>query len=60
LAKGIASYPQLQYKNFNILAGDPKQIPEWLTTGIRYLRPKSEDIKEPKKILADYVFIHYV
>jgi hypothetical protein len=51
LAKGIASYPQLHHKKFNILAGDPKQMPEWLTTGIRHLRPKSEDIKEPKKLL---------
>jgi hypothetical protein len=35
-------------KTFNILIEEPKKIPEWLTTGIMYLHPKSEDTKEPK------------
>jgi hypothetical protein len=35
-------------KTFNILIEKPKKMPEWLTTGIMYLLPKSEDTKEPK------------
>jgi hypothetical protein len=34
-------------ETFNILIEEPKKIPEWLTTGITYLLPKSEDTKEP-------------
>jgi hypothetical protein len=34
-------------KTFNILTEEPKKMPEWLTTGITYLLPKSEDTKEP-------------
>jgi hypothetical protein len=37
-------------KTFNILIEEPKKMPEWLTTGITYLLPKSEDTKELKII----------
>jgi len=29
---------------------EPKQMPQWLTTGVTYLLPKSEENKEPKII----------
>jgi hypothetical protein len=45
LAKGIPSYPQLYHK---IHQEEPKQMPDWVTTGITYLPPKSGDTKEPK------------
>jgi hypothetical protein len=35
-------------KIFNTLTVELKQIPNWLTTGIMYLLPISEDTKEPK------------
>jgi hypothetical protein len=38
-------------------------MPEWLTTGITYLLPKSEDTKEPKNyrlIILYYLFINHV
>jgi hypothetical protein len=31
-------------KIFNTIIEEPKQMPEWMTTGITYLLPKSEDI----------------
>jgi hypothetical protein len=35
-------------KFINTIIEEPKQMPEWLTTGITYLHPNSEDTKEPK------------
>jgi hypothetical protein len=35
-------------KTFNILIEEPKKMPKWLTTGIMYLLPTSEETKEPK------------
>jgi hypothetical protein len=32
----------------NIIIEQPQQLPDWLTTGITYLFPKSQDTKEPK------------
>jgi hypothetical protein len=33
-------------KNFNAIIEEPEKAAEWLTTGITYLIPKSEDSKE--------------
>jgi hypothetical protein len=33
-------------KNFNAIMEEPEKIPEWMTTGITYLLPKSGDSKE--------------
>jgi len=33
-------------KNFNAIIKEPEKAPEWLTTGITYLIPKSGDSKE--------------
>jgi hypothetical protein len=35
-------------KFINTITEKPKQMPDWLTTGITYLLPKSGDTKEPK------------
>jgi hypothetical protein len=35
-------------KFINTIIEEPNKIPDWLTTGITYLLPKSEDTKEPK------------
>jgi hypothetical protein len=35
-------------KFINTITEEPKQMPDWLTTGITYLLPKSGDTKEPK------------
>jgi hypothetical protein len=35
-------------KFINIIIEEPKQTPDWLTTGITYLLPKSGDTNEPK------------
>jgi hypothetical protein len=35
-------------KIFNTTREEPKEMPEWLTAGIMYLFPKSEDTKESK------------
>jgi hypothetical protein len=37
-------------KTFNILIKEPKKMSGWLTRGITYLLPKSEDTKDTKKI----------
>jgi hypothetical protein len=39
-------------KTFNILIQEPKEMSEWLTAGITYLLPQSEDTKEPKKFIS--------
>ena len=33
-------------KNFNAIIEEPEKAPDWLTTGITYLVPKSGDRKE--------------
>ena len=33
-------------KNFNAIIEEPEKVPDWLTTGITYLIPKSGDSKE--------------
>jgi len=33
-------------KNFNAIIEEPEKAPDWLTTGITFLIPKSEDSKE--------------
>jgi hypothetical protein len=33
-------------KNFNAIIGEPEKAPDWLTTGVTYLIPKSGDSKE--------------
>ena len=33
-------------KNFNAIIEEPEKAPDWLTTGINYLIPKSGDSKE--------------
>jgi hypothetical protein len=33
-------------KNFNAIMEEQKTVPDWLTTGIIYLLPKSENSKE--------------
>jgi len=33
-------------KSFNAIIEEPEKAPDWLTTGITYLIPKSEDSKE--------------
>jgi len=33
-------------KNFTAIIEEPEKTPDWLTTGITYLRPKSGDSKE--------------
>jgi hypothetical protein len=35
-------------KNFNAITEEPEKAPEWLTTGITYLIPKSGDSKKIK------------
>jgi len=40
LLKGISQ------KNFNAIIEEPEKVPDWLTTGITYLIPKSGDSKE--------------
>jgi hypothetical protein len=35
-------------KFFNTITEEPKQMPDWLTTGITYLLPKSGETKEQK------------
>jgi hypothetical protein len=37
-------------KFINTIIEEPNQMPDWLTTGITYLLPKSGDTKEPKII----------
>ena len=32
----------------NLIVDDPEQIPDWLTEGVTYLLPKSEDTRNPK------------
>jgi len=36
-------------KNFNAMIEEPEKTPDWLTTGITYLIPKSGDSKEVRK-----------
>jgi hypothetical protein len=48
LAEGIPSHSQLYHKILNTIIEEPKQMPDWLTTGITYQLPKSGDTKEPK------------
>jgi len=38
-------------KNFNAIIEEPEKAPEWLTTGITYLIPKSGDSKEVRNYL---------
>ena len=33
-------------KNFNAIKKEPEKVPDWLTTGVTYLLPKSVDSKE--------------
>jgi hypothetical protein len=42
------SCPPLYHKNVHAIEEEPKQMPDWLTTGITYLFLKSDDTKEPK------------
>ena len=35
-------------KNFNVIIEEPEKAPDWLTTGITYLIPKSGDSKEDR------------
>jgi hypothetical protein len=46
-------------KIFNSIVEELRQMPEWMTTGITYLFPKSEHTKEQKNyrhdMLTDYV-----
>ena len=35
-------------KNFNAIIEEPEKAPDWLTTGVTYLIPKSGDSKEVK------------
>jgi hypothetical protein len=37
---------------FNTITEKPKEMPDWLSTGIICVLPKSEDTKEPKKNLT--------
>ena len=37
-------------KNFNAIIEEPEKAPEWLTTGITYLIPKSGDSKEVRNL----------
>jgi hypothetical protein len=48
LTKVIPSYADLHHRFLQHTNRRPKQMPEWLTTGITYLLPKSEDTEEPK------------
>jgi len=36
-------------KNFNAIIEEPDKAPDWLTTGITYMIPKSRDSKEVRK-----------
>jgi len=36
----------ISQKNFNAIKEEPEKAPDWLTTGITYLIPKSGDSKE--------------
>jgi hypothetical protein len=48
-------------KFINTITEEPKQMPDWLTTGITYLHFKSGDSKEPKNYRPiDHLFINYV
>jgi hypothetical protein len=42
-----------------MLMEEPKQMPEWLTTGITYLLPKSH-LEEPKLLPAEQKICHSV
>jgi hypothetical protein len=42
-----------------MLIEEAKQMPEWLTTGITYIIPKSEDTKDPN-VIGRLPFIYYV
>jgi hypothetical protein len=40
------NFPRRIAKNFNAIIEKPEKAPEWMTTGITYLIPKSGDSKE--------------
>ena len=44
----LTSLHDLLTHHLNVLIENPEDIPDWLTEGVTYLLPKSEDTKNPK------------
>ena len=44
--KAFPATHRLITKNFNAIIEEPEKAPDWLTTGLTYLIPKSGDSKE--------------
>ena len=46
--------------NFTNILQNPETAPQWLTEGITYLLPKSQETQNPKKLSTNYMLDNHL